>query len=161
MSIDILRRSGGWCVELQYPLRGHAGDISAIEIRRPTGDHVIRWGEGAIVSLLALLSELSDVPEKLLRQLPSNEFDRVIFALLQTIPAAMKADLEKGERPLATPEYELPPSERVPAPDQIDPRFPAVDGPVQRIRQEPPAVVPAADGSGMNLTAPSVSQPVH
>ena len=59
MTLDILRRTGGWCVELQQPLKHHTGDITAIEIRPLTGDLTIRWTNFEISSMLALLSRRS------------------------------------------------------------------------------------------------------
>src|SRR4029077_17426134 len=124
---------------IQQPLKGHGKEITQIEIRPPTADHMIRWAQQKIPSSLALLSELCDVPEKLLRKLPSTDFDRVIMAFVHLMPTIIKQDWEAGNRPLATPEEELPPQEQyVPPPDQLDPRFPAVDGPVQRLKRSPP-----------------------
>jgi hypothetical protein len=157
MTIDILRRHGGWCIELQYPLHSHTGEITAIEIRRPTADVIIRWGDRQIHSTLGLLTELCGVPENVLRQLPSDDFDRVLFALLNILPGSLKSELQEGGRPLATPDELLPVSAQIPPPDQLDPRFPAVNGPVQRIPREPVA----NNSGGMNLSAPPATLPVH
>jgi len=68
MTLDILRKTGGWCVELNQPLKlGPNKEITAIEIRPTTADQMIRWGQQRIPSTLALLSELCDVPEKVLQ----------------------------------------------------------------------------------------------
>jgi Phage tail assembly chaperone proteins, E, or 41 or 14 len=152
MTLDILRRTGGWCVELQYPLKHHSGDITSIEIRPPTADHVIRWGSYEIESMLALLSRLCDLPENLLRQLPTADFDRVMFAFMNVVGPSIKADIEGGKRSLATADAELPESERVPVPDQKDPRFPAIDGPVVRLAEKKPA--PPPEDQPMNLGPP-------
>ena len=125
MTLDILRKSGGWCVELQQPLKHRTGDVTAVEIRSPTADLVIRWTAFEIPSMLAMLSRLCDLPEKLLRQLPQSDFDRVMFAFMQVVGPHIKAECESGSRMLATPEEELPESEAMPVPDQVDPRFPA------------------------------------
>ena len=147
------------------PLKlGPSKEISQLEIRPTTADQMIRWGQGKIPSTLALLSELCDVPEKVLRQLPSGDFDRVMMALINIMPAVMKADFEQGHRPLATPEEDLPAQEQlVPAPDQIDPRFPAVDGPVVRMPPGPVIQQPskADDAAPMNMMPPNAARPVH
>lgn len=163
MTLDILRKTGGWCVELQRPLMvGPGREITQVEIRPTTADHMIRWMEGRIPSTLALLAELSDVPEPVLRQLLTADFDRVLMALHSVLPPIIKKDWEEGSRPLSTPEAELDTQQYVPAPDQIDPRFPAADGPVVRMGTgplRPPQ--PDDDVPDMNLTAPSAVQLVR
>lgn len=167
MTLDILRRTGGWCVELQQPLKlGPGKEISQIEIRPMTADQTIRWAEERIPSTLALLSELCDVPEKAIRQLPQTEFDRVMMALTSVVSNTVKKSWEAGTRPLATPEEQVSPDEPelfVPAVDQIDPRFPAADGPVVRMGTAPLKPPPrrGADddddgggGSGMDMSMP-------
>jgi hypothetical protein len=158
MTLDILRRTGGWCVELQQPLKSHTGEITAIEIRPPTAEIVIRWGNYEIESMLALLSRLCDLPERVLRQLPTADFDRVMFAFMNTVGSSIKADIEEGKRPLATPDELMPePEKMVPAVDQRDPRFPDPgSGPVVRLAEKKPADVPP-----MNLNPPPVSEAVR
>ena len=165
MTLDILRKTGGWCVELHQPLKfGPNHEIKQIEIRPPTADHTIRWAQAKIPSTLALLSELCDVPERVLRQLPMQDFDRVMLALAYVMPTVIKNDWEEGNRPMATPDEEMPVHEvHVPGPDQLDPRFPAADGPVVRygagpVMQKPP---PEPEGSGMNVSVPETTLPVH
>jgi len=163
MTLDILRKSGGWCVELQQPLKFNGREFPAVEIRPPTADHLIRWGQGRIASTLALLSELCDMPERLLRQLPAGDFDRVIMALVNVVPSVIKSDLQEGIRPLATPDEVLPESEHLPVNDQIDPRFPAHDGPIHRLHDAPrPTPPPPApdDGGDMNLGSPPAARAV-
>ncbi len=157
MTLDILRKTGGWCVELQQPLRSHTGDITAIEIHPPTADMVIRWGNYEIESMLALLSRLCGLPEKLLRQLPTADFDRVMFAFMNTVGASIKRDIEEGKRLLATPDDQLTePEQAIPPPDQKDPRFPDPGGPVVRLAEKKqPAEAP------MNLAPPQVSEVVR
>jgi hypothetical protein len=169
MTLDILRRTGGWCVELQHPLKSGPGpghEITQIEIRPSTADHMIRWVNFQIPSVLALLSELTDVPERILRQLPSQDFDRVMLAFHNLLPAAIKQDWVEGTRPLATPPDELPPQELIPPPDQLDPRYPSAGGPVVRMGPGPAIKPPSppeeqGDGSGMNMAMPQTAVPVH
>jgi hypothetical protein len=157
MAIDILRKTGGWCVELQTPLSYRGATISTIEVRSSTANTTIRWLDGQIPSALALLSELCDQPERLLRQLVDHDFDRVMMALFNCVSPSVRADLEQGRRPMATPEADLPEDQQVPVNDQVDPRFPAVDGPVRRFkspRQE-------QDDAGMNLQPPDSVKAVN
>ena len=164
MSLDILRKTGGWCVELQQPLVGHGKTHTAVEIRPCTADHVIRWGQWQIPSQLALLAELCDIPEKVLRQLPNYDFERVMLAFANLIPVLIRKDFDEGTRPLASPEEDLPVVERgVPPPDQVDPRFPAHDGPIVRMQPKPMPEPPSPDdgSGGMNVEAPPTMQAVR
>ena len=163
MTLDILRRTGGWCIELQQPLKHRGNDVTAVEIRPLTADLVIRWQAYEISSMLALLSRMCDLPELLLRQLQQDDFKRVMFAFMYAVGPEIKAECEEGKRLLATPEEDLPQSERIPVPDQVDPRFPATDGPVVRLTEKKPSPPPSPpdNGSPMNLGPPSISERVH
>jgi hypothetical protein len=153
MSIDIMRRTGGWVVELAVPIKHGSATIDTIEIRPPTIDTVVRWGEGGFPSSMALLADLSGVPERVLRQISYPDADRVMMALYNIVPQQLKTDFTSGNgRPLATPADELPPEEPGARPvDQTDPRFPA--DPMVRptvIRRPEPV-----DGPGMSLDMPA------
>ncbi len=159
MTLDILRKTGGWCVELQQPLKSHTGDITAIEIRPLTGELIIRWTNFEIPSILALLSRMCDLPERLLRQLPQQDFDRVMTALMVAVGPNVKAECESGKRLLATPDDELPaPEQVVPPLDQRDPRFPDPGGPVVRLGEKKP---PQSVDPPMNLNPPQVSEAIR
>jgi hypothetical protein len=154
MTLDILRKTGGWCVELQLPLRLRTGEITAIEIRPPTADHVIRWDNYDIPSQLALLSELCDVPEKSLRQLPATEFSRVMFAFSNMLPPTFNTK----DRLMATPDDQMPVEENIPPPDQLDPRFPDAGGPVVRLTERKP---PPPEDQPMNFAPPPISEVIR
>jgi hypothetical protein len=146
-------------VELQQPLRTRGGEVAEVEIRRPNADAMIRWARWDIPSSLALLAELCGLPEKVIRQLPLDDFERVMFAFRQVVGPAILQDIEDGKRPLASEEEELPEGEQgVPPPDPIDPRFPAVDGPVRRLQPKPVAPAPTAEAdmaaADIDLSAP-------
>ena len=157
-----MRKTGGWCVELMYPLKHQSGEITAIEIRRPRADQVIRWREGTYVSILAFLSELSNVGERQLRQLDSEDFDRVIFAFMNSMPASVKDDLTATTKPLASPDDYLEENKPAPAADPINPQFPAVDGPVVRFADVmPKSAPPPAEPPAMDFSPPGVSEAVR
>jgi hypothetical protein len=126
MPLDILRRTGGWCVELAVPVKHGMQTIDAVEIRAPSIETVVRWGQGEFPSSMALLAELSGVPEMVLRQITYPDADRIIMALYSVMPQPLKNDFTNAVRPLATPPDQLPPEEPGTRPvDQTDPRFPA------------------------------------
>ena len=157
-----MRKHGGWCVELRYPLKHQPTDIVAIEIGRPNADQVIRWRQGQYPSILAFLAKLCGVSERMLRQLDSDDFDRVIFAFMNCMPTAVKDDLEDSKAPpLASSDDDLNRSEPLPVPDQRDPRFPTADGPVVRFNTPKPAAPPAEEPPAMDFSPPSVSEVVR
>lgn len=147
----ILRKTGGWAVELISPIRDKNGtEIDTIEIRQLDFDLSIKWSRAEIPSFLALLAILSNIPEKVLRTLVYPDVDRVLLAFFNVLPPAIQGDFTKGVMPIATPLEELPEAERGPLPDPIDPRFPRADGPVKRF----PAPDMPDTGSDINLGAP-------
>jgi hypothetical protein len=146
MPSNTLKRDGSWVVELLMPIKDNQNrDINEITISSPGFEHVIRWGTQEIPSTLALLSELTGLPEKMLRTITYPDVDRVMLAFTAILPPAIKADFAKGARPFATAMDELPPGP--PLNDPIDPRYPRVDGPVQRMPSSMPGpkVVPSPD----------------
>jgi len=139
---NTLKRTGQWAVELLTPLHHQGREITEIVISPPGFEHVIRWGLQEIPSTLALLAELTGLPEKLLRMITYPDVDRVMLAFTALMPATIQADFSKGTRPFATPIDELPVDQIIN--DQIDPRYPHVDGPVQRnIEPVPVSRMPA------------------
>jgi hypothetical protein len=144
MALDILRRTGGWCVELAVPIKVGVKEVDQIEIKPPTIAMMTRWQRGDIPSSMALLAELSGVPELALTNISYPDADRVLLALYSVVPKPMQADFTAGERPLATPEELMPkpdPGTRPVAED--DSRFPQHDGPVQPLKPpEPPSPPP-------------------
>jgi hypothetical protein len=152
MPLDIMRRTGGWVVELAVPIKHGSTTIDTIEIRPPTIDTVVRWSDGTFPSSMALLADLSGLPEMVLRQITYPDADRIMMALYNVVPQPLKSDFTNAVRPLATPLDELPPDEPGARPvDQTDPRFPA-DPMVRplgvRRAPEPP-------GPGMALDMPT------
>jgi hypothetical protein len=152
-----LKRDGSWIVELLIPLKHHDREITEIRISAPGFEHVIRWGLREIPSTLALLSELTGLPEKLLRMITYPDVDRVMLAFTAMMPPAIQDDFRKGARPFATPVEDLPEQHQVN--DQIDPRYPHVDGPVVRMPATSglTAVKPTpapTDNDGGGLAAP-------
>lgn len=166
---DTLRRDGGWTVELITPVKTGQGDVSIIDISPPSFNHVIRWGSDEIPSTLALLSELSGVSEATLKALTYPDVNRVMKAFYEVLPPELRSQFEKGAKPLATPADEMTDAQLIAeqraSVDQVDPRFPAIDGPVTRVPKELvdkafSDVDEADDNPGIKADAPSVLKAV-
>ena len=161
MDHTTLKRDGGWTVELINPLEER---IKELNIRPPTLDHTIRWGQGKIWSVLALLSDLTGVPEPLLRRLSGADSDRVLTAFSLLAPPLIKDDFQNGRRPLATPDeqktdkqlYEDQSLDN----DPDDPRFPRVEGTLKRFKEPEQPPQPQPDSGGMNVNPPEVMRRV-
>jgi hypothetical protein len=170
MAIDILRKTGGWMVELVVPIRHGAKTIDTIEIKAPTIGVLTRWQRGDIASSMALLAELSDIPESILSTITYPDADRVLMALFNAVPKPIQTDFTNGNRPLATPPDEAPapaPGSRPLAVD--DPRFPQHEGTLSKPDQPvpvpapapPPAPAPAAEsGIGIAMDGPPMIRKV-
>jgi hypothetical protein len=151
MTIDILRKTGGWCVELMRQITYKGKTIDQIEIRSPDLSQVARWGRGEVPSSMAMLAELSDVPEVALLSLTYPDVDRILLAYFQTIPKSMQDDFSSGRISLVTPP-ELLPEDQGRADDPIDARFPKSDGPVTRFVQPTTASPqPKPDTDGVSV----------
>lgn len=130
-----IKRNGGWTIELSNPI----GIVNELIIQPVTLDHTVRWARSEIPSFLALISELTGIKESLLKQLTGTDSDRMFIAISFILPPQIKKDFEDGTRPLATPvelmtgaqKYEEIDSDV----DELDPRFPKVNGPVKRFKQ--------------------------
>jgi hypothetical protein len=140
MALDTLRKTGGWCVELFVPLKWGARTVDTIEIRSPTIGILTRWQRGDIPSSMALLAELSDIPESILNTITYPDADRVLLAMFNAVPKPIQADFSSGVRPLSTPPDEAPvpvPGSRPLAVD--DTRFPLHDGTLSKPEPVEPA----------------------
>jgi hypothetical protein len=166
MPLDILRRTGGWCVELIVPIKQGDRTIEQVEIKPPSIKTLTRWQRGQIPSTMALLSELCGISEALLVNITYPDADRVLLALFNIVPQAIKSDFTEGQRPLASMDEEEPvpePGARPLAED--DPRFPQHDGPVVPLSPPPPPnmppqPIPPQEGIGIKMDAPDVMRRV-
>lgn len=139
-----MRRDGTFVVELYTPFKYGTREIDHIVIQPTRYEHTIRWNRGDIPSGFALLSELCGLPERLLRQAMGPDIERITLALFTQAKFA-QSDIFEGRRPLATPDEQLPEQEPdTKIVDQVDPRFPHVEGPVKRFPQPPLTQVPGA-----------------
>lgn len=158
-----MKRSGGWCIELSTPI----GSVNELDIKPCSLDHTIRWARMEIPSVLALLAELTGVKESELKKLTGRDSDRVFVAFSFIVPQQIKDDFDAGARPLATPIEAMTDEQRYEEldsqVDDKDPRFPKVDGEVQRYKQEvlvPQSTEEVTDTGGINIDAPPVMQKV-
>lgn len=138
------KRDGSWVVELAIPLQ-HAGhQLDELKIRPLTMGQLVRWNNNEIPSILALMAELTDLPELLLRQITFPDVDRVMLVFASMMPPVIQQAMSNNSRPVATPDDMLPQvrSAENQIVDQIDPRFPHVDGPVRRFPAPPVVNLP-------------------
>lgn len=164
MEYTTMKRNGGWTVELSTPI----DKLDKIDLAPVKLDHTIRWARGDIPSVLALISELSGVSESSLKQLSGQDTDRLFVAFSFIATGSIKDDFQKGARPLATPPELMSDEERYRAADEqndeIDPRFPKVNEPVQRFRKEPEMTAEASPqpqpDAGLSIDAPPIMQKV-
>ena len=130
-----IKRDGGWTIELITPI----GTVDQLDIQPVSLDHTIRWARREIPSVLALLAELTGIKESELIKLKGQDSDRVFVAFSFIVPQQIKKDFEEGNRPLATLPEDMTDAQRYEQidsqVDELDPRFPKVDGPVQRFKQ--------------------------
>lgn len=149
-----MRRDGGWTVELINPI----GNLNELVFKPISLDHTIRWTRHQFPSVLALISELTGVKEYELKKLTGVDSERIFIAFSFMAPPHIKTDFEQGTRPLATPEEEMTDAQRYEEVDsqvdELDPRFPKVDGPVKRFKPS------EDDTGGVDLSAPNVMKKV-
>jgi hypothetical protein len=166
----MMKRDGSFVLELFTPLKHGGKDIDTLVMRPITFEHRFRWSrtvadraiDGSFyTSALHLLSDLTGLPELLLRQIQGVDCDRVTTALFTHADFARKAVMQDGTVPFATPDDMMSPSERVERAatsgeavtaeavmDQADPRFPAVPGTVKRFSNPPKIVLPQEEVRG-------------
>lgn len=136
------RRDGTFVVELYTPIKYQNRDIDHIVIQAPRYEHNIRWNRGDIPSGFALLSELCNLPERVLRQAVGPDIEHITLAFGAQARFA-HTDVFEGRRPLATPDEQLPEEQpETKLGDQIDPRFPHFEGPIKRFPTPPVTQVP-------------------
>ena len=124
------------------PLKYGNREIDHIVIQVPRYEHSIRWNRGDIPSGLALMSELCGLPERVLRQVVGSDMQRLTLAFGAQATFA-HTDVFEGRRPLATPDELLPePEPQARMVDQVDPRFPHVEGPIKRFPTPPVTNIP-------------------
>lgn len=137
-----MRRDGTFVVELFTPLKHQGREVDHLIIQAARLEHSIRWNRGEIPSGFALLSELTGLPERLLRQVVNPDIERITMALFSQAKFA-QSDVFEGRIPLATPDERLPEeSPETKLGDQIDPRFPHFEGPIKRFPTPPVTQVP-------------------
>lgn len=152
------KRDGSWVVELATPLHSSAGRaVDEIRIRPLSIGQLVRWNSGEIPSILFLMSELTDVPEMLLRQITFPDVDRLMLVFASMMPPVIQQAMTQQTRPMATPAELMPPETHpeMRVNDQVDPRFPHVDGPVRRF-----PVPPVVPGHVTPVPPGQVQQPV-
>jgi hypothetical protein len=155
------RRDGSWVVELAIPLQ-HAGkQLDELRLKPLSMGQLVRWNNEQIPSVMALMAELTDLPELLLRQITFPDVDRVMLVFASMMPPVIQQAMTNGSRPMATPDQLLPQGYTADTQvvDQSDPRFPHVDGPVRRFPAPPVVNLPPGQHAPPQSPPPPVPQP--
>ena len=155
-----IKRDGGWTIELSNPI----GNIDKIDIRPASLDHTIRWARKEIPSVLALLAELTDTKERDLKKLTGQDSERMFIAFSFIVSQQIKRDFDEGTRPLATPIESMTDAQKYEEldsqVDEIDPRYPKVNGPIQRFPQSVENETIENVAGGIDIAAPDIMKKV-
>jgi hypothetical protein len=111
---------GGRVVELLIPFEHLGKTFSAIHIKPILFDHTLRWQSGAFRNSLALLASLTGEREATLRMLRYPDADRVVNAMFEMLPDAIRADVLSGQVPAAPPAPPAPMTEEAPAASEVE-----------------------------------------
>jgi hypothetical protein len=75
--------------------------LTSLDVDACRLDHLVRWQEGQIASSMALLAELTRMPEMQLMMLTFPDADRVLAAFLEIVPTPIRDDISNGKVPLS------------------------------------------------------------
>lgn len=92
-------RLGGRLIELLIPFEFQGRKIEQIALKPICFDHMLRWQQGAFQSSLALLVALSGENEATLRMVRYPDADRVLAAMMEMLPDAIRTDITNGVIP--------------------------------------------------------------
>lgn len=161
--------SEDWAVTLLRPLKiPGREDVAVLKLRPFTLHDTARATRGEFRSTLALLAEISNIPEPVLNGMTYPDVDRVMIAFMSLLPQGVKDNISTGKLPFFSPPEELTAEETYEHADQVDdvnPLFPKVGGPIKRFKSEdirppgqeppPPSAKPAKQeeqlGSGFDM----------
>jgi hypothetical protein len=133
---------GGRVVELLCPFEHLGRPINEVRFKPVELDHLLRWQAGEFGSSMALMAVLADEEQGTLRALTFPDADRVLAEFMMHLPAAIRADIESGRIPIASPaEAPQPEARSVPFPEERGRWRPAGE-----TAEQPPDYIPGVDG---------------
>ena len=95
-----MNRDGSRKVELLIPFEHLGLKYDSITLRPVLFDHVLRWQAGEFRSAVHLLAVLTGQQEATLRMLRYPDPDRVIAAMIEMLPTAIRTDVVEGKIPM-------------------------------------------------------------
>lgn len=95
----VIDRLGGRVIELYLPFEHQGRKIEFIRLKPIMFDHMLRWQQGAFASSLQLLVALSGEDESTLRMVRYPDVDRVLGAMMEMLPEAIRSDITSGVIP--------------------------------------------------------------
>ncbi len=92
---EVHKRDGSHVIELFVPVTWNMATFDSVHIRPILFDHVERYQAGEYPSLLALLSELTHMPEEKMRAIGFIDFQRVMSAFTMMLPDQIKGHVQR------------------------------------------------------------------
>ena len=94
-----LNKTGGKTIQLFIPFDFNGKRIESITLSPLRLGHALRWNEGAWKTSVALLVELADVEEAVIRELRYPDADRVMESFLTMLTPDIRDDIINGRVP--------------------------------------------------------------
>src|SRR5262245_22960669 len=88
-------RRRGRLIGLMAPVMFDNRPVHELIIAPVRIDHTLRWLQGEINGIHALLSELSGLPQEVIRQIEYPDYDVVMAAFLASLPPEIRNNLER------------------------------------------------------------------
>jgi len=94
-----LNKTGGKTIQLFIPFEFNGKKIESVTLSPLRLGHALRWNEGAWKTSVALLVELADVEEAVIRDLRYPDADRVMESFLTMLTPDIRDDIINGRIP--------------------------------------------------------------
>jgi hypothetical protein len=107
--VSEVRRDGSRTIALLLPFVHEGLTVEAITFKAPVLETTLRWQDGSIDGVLALMSELSGLSVAALGQLRYPDADLVMDHFMAHVPRPISASIAEGKIPIYTPPEALRP----------------------------------------------------
>src|SRR4051812_16393733 len=140
-----VRRDGSRTVALLMPFTHLGQNVEQVTFKPVVLDVTLRWQEGAIGGVLALMSELTGLPEHMLGQLRYPDADLVMDHFMAHLPKPISSSIANGEIPVPLAPIEPEATEAFPPMPRMGPQQPADQQANQQADQQ---AKPSGNGDG-------------